>query len=575
MEEGVLRLEHFASALISEARRFIREGNREQALSSLHFAETFDPGRPQIHLARASAHWHLGGGFPAAASEGLLALKAAWTRGIQDLSLAHQLAFLGGIALAGALTIFACLMVVRYQVPFRHEVEEIVGRFADEGWSSVVGWAVLGFPLFVWFGTGWAILYWILITFRFMGRSERIAAVGLLVAAAAALPLYNVAVALYGTTADPAVRATIASADGEYAPDRIVRLRRLVEAHPDNPVYRFLLAGLYKNGRYFDEAFAEYKRTLALDPDLVSAYINLGNIFYTTGQHGEAISNYRHAIERDPEALLAWFNMHLAQSADFRFAEAEESLARARAFDFERVAAMLAASAEAGDRPPAPDAGLRISSVWESAVAGRQNLHFESERPAPDRVAAGRNFANPVTGISLGVLGLCGVFVALARRTARRCLRCGNPFCHHCKSSREGKEYCTQCLHLFVKGDGLAPGTKQRKMYEVDRYERRSRGLPRLLSLFVPGAGHVLRGRTGVGVAFLLLWLAALIALRPALLTHGGGLVGLDMIGGLLDGARQVPRLYNIQPLAMLALGLAPAVWLAANLPQWRRRRES
>ena len=34
-----------------------------------------------------------------------------------------------------------------------------------------------------------------------------------------------------------------------------MKLRELVGAHPDDPMYRFLLAGLYKNGRYFEEAF--------------------------------------------------------------------------------------------------------------------------------------------------------------------------------------------------------------------------------------------------------------------------------------------------------------------------------
>jgi tetratricopeptide (TPR) repeat protein len=75
-------------------------------------------------------------------------------------------------------------------------------------------------------------------------------------------------------------------------------------------VYRFLIAGLYKNGRYFEEAFEEYKRALLLDPRLVPAHINIGNIFHTTGQHGEAIANYHRALDIDPRSL-ALFNLHL------------------------------------------------------------------------------------------------------------------------------------------------------------------------------------------------------------------------------------------------------------------------
>ena len=43
------------------------------------------------------------------------------------------------------------------------------------------------------------------------------------------------------------------------------------------------------------------------------------------------------------------------------------------------------------------------------------------------------------------------------RSSARRCIRCGDPFCGVCKRSTEGHEYCTPCLHLYVLGESLAP----------------------------------------------------------------------------------------------------------------------
>ena len=53
-------------------------------------------------------------------------------------------------------------------------------------------------------------------------------------------------------------------------------------------MYRFLLAGLYKNGRYFEDAFQEYKRVLDAAPSTYQARINLGNIYFVLGQYGEA-----------------------------------------------------------------------------------------------------------------------------------------------------------------------------------------------------------------------------------------------------------------------------------------------
>ncbi|NIM63845.1 MAG: hypothetical protein GTO30_20015, partial [Acidobacteria bacterium] len=92
------------------------------------------------------------------------------------------------------------------------------------------GWIVLLLPFLVWVLIGWAALYWLALMFRFMCRAERVTAVLLLLACVAALPIYRGSVAVYALTADPVVRTTLASANGEYDPDRIVRLRKLVDA---------------------------------------------------------------------------------------------------------------------------------------------------------------------------------------------------------------------------------------------------------------------------------------------------------------------------------------------------------
>lgn len=56
-EEGVHRLENMAGALVAEADRFLEEGRHKEALDSLALAESLDPGRPQIRLARATVLW--------------------------------------------------------------------------------------------------------------------------------------------------------------------------------------------------------------------------------------------------------------------------------------------------------------------------------------------------------------------------------------------------------------------------------------------------------------------------------------------------------------------------------------
>jgi tetratricopeptide (TPR) repeat protein len=570
-EEGVKRLENLAGALIAESDRFVEEGRYDRALESLDLAQVMDRGRPQSHFTRAVVLFKAERGYVAAAAEFCRALKASLLRSLQDLSLVNSLALVVVIALIGCVLIFALLMLIRYQIPFRHEIEELAVQFADDRFAKAAGWGFLFLPMMLWVGTGWAALYWIVITFRFMCRGEKVAAVILLIAAILATPAYRLAVSIYGVTADPVVRTTLASAGGEYDPDRILKLRQLVKAYPDDPSYRFLLAGLYKNGRYFEEAFAEYKEALRIDPGFEQVHINLGNIFYETGQYPEAIASYGRAVESNPRSILAYFNMHLAQSESFKFKQAEQSLNQARSIDSSRLAEMLSIASGRGKGAAVIDATLKMTSVWQAALAGGRPQRTTEAAAATLSPQLLTRLLNPATLVAVGALLACGLALLITRghSPARRCIRCGRPFCHYCKSIQEGHEYCSQCLHLYVLGDGLAPETKTRKMYEVERYERLSRAATRFISTILPGTAHLLRGRAGLGTVLLLAWLTALIAWQPVILLPLEKFTGIDLRLDLL-GAGNVPAMYSLKASAWMAMLALPVIWLAGNA--WRRK---
>ncbi len=575
-EEGVRRLESPAGALIAEAERFLREGSYEKALASLALAESLDPGRPQVRFARAEVLWKSGAGALGAAAEALAGLRAVIAAPLRNPTILEPAALLGVLAILGVVAVFSVLMVIRYQVPFRHEVEEWLIHRGHERLSVAGGWALLALPAILWFAAGWIALYWIAITFRFMRRAERLTAAILLLASAAALPAYRLAVGLYGLTADPMVRTTLAAASGTYDPDRIVKLKELVDSHPDSPVYRFLLAGLYKNGRYLEEAYDQYKQVLRLAPETHQARINIGNIFFLMGQYGEAMTQYRKAIELRPDSALAYYNLYLTQNNAFRLNEAKATLDQARGIDPDQVDQLLAASRGDGGHALVVDAAFDFRSILRSTVEGRRLGEWLSAAPDanPWRSAA-RGFLNPVSLACLATLiaGALGAWAARARPAARACVRCGRPFCPYCKARRDHADYCSQCVHLFVLGDGLAPETKSRKMYEVERHDRTRRLIARSASIAFPGAGQVLRGRPLGGVAILTMWVAALVAAGPAWLAPFERGLGADLRVDLL-ASPTVPHAWVVDPLVLLAIPVALAAWLAGNVAV-RRSREA
>ena len=175
--------------------------------------------------------------------------------------------------------------------------------------------------------------------------------------------------------------------------------------------------------------------------------------------------------------------------------------------------------------------------------------------------------------ISLVALMACGIsaFGGRVSEPARRCIRCGQAFCRYCRASREGREYCTQCLHLFVRGEGIAPEAKRHKLYEVERHERLRRISRKLASALLPGAAQLLRGRALGGTLLVLVWLAALIAWQPIALLPLDRLTGLGLRLDRLE-AGHVPSMFGLDPFGFLALATVILVWLIGNAWRWRGR---
>ena len=574
-EEGVRRLEAPAAALVMEARAWLREGNYGKALGALSLADALDPGRPQIRLARAHVLFASGAGFLPAAAEWLHAARGAVTIAFRDLSLVHGSALVAVVAMLLSVMLFALFIAFRYHTALRHDVEELFVRRNRGTVAGAVGWVVLFLPFLLWIPAGWIALYWIVVFFRYMRRNERALAALLLLLTALALPAYRFAIGLYGLTADPSVRTTIAAANGGYDPDRIVKLRQLVEAHSDDPMYRFLLAGLYKNGRYYEDAFQEYKRVLDAAPSTYQARINLGNIYFAIGQYGEAITNYRRALDIRPDSVLAYYDMYLAQSDSFKLKEASESLASARRIDPVMTNRLLSIGSREGTGAKVIDAVIDFDSIWRASVEGRHLSEWLNG--APERAALASalpGLANVTSIVALAALLSCGIVLVYFRGIvpAKQCLRCGRPFCAECKPGRDGHDYCSQCVHLFVLGDGLAPETKSMKLCEVERHDAWGRRLRRIASALLPGAAHILTGRAWIGCGLLTLWLLAWLGGFPSGLTALERLLGTEIhLGEMRPGA--VPDAYGVDAVALLAIPLGIAVWLVANAGFRRLRR--
>src|SRR5206468_7329522 len=129
-----------------------------------------------------------------------------------------------------------------------------------------------------------------------------------------------------------------------------------------------------------------------------------------------------------------------------------------------------------------------------------------------------------VNTITIGSVAaaLFAIFLWTRRRRAGfagACIKCGRTFCHRCKSSRESATYCTQCIHIYLKRDGVSLATKREKLDQVVDYQSGTLRRNKLFGAFVPGSGQLLEGRTFAGVVgvFLFIFFVALAVLTGRL----------------------------------------------------------
>src|SRR4029453_18544711 len=94
---------------------------------------------------------------------------------------------------------------------------------------------------------------------------------------------------------------------------------------------------------------------------------------------------------------------------------------------------------------------------------------------------------------------LLALLLFLVRRKAgyaNACIKCGRTFCPRCKSARESATYCTQCIHIYLKRDGVSLDTKRSKLEEVSEHHGNMLRRNKLFGTFLPGSAQVLEGRT-------------------------------------------------------------------------------
>jgi tetratricopeptide (TPR) repeat protein len=529
-----------------------KQGNKPAADWGAKTADTLNPASPALAFMRADA---------AAESKNWGAALPALLRGFGNLvhnyrsRLLSRSDFLITILLALALTtaIFAIALFVRYGRAMSHDFREIIGARMHGGSVSVLAFALLFLPIFLWLGPMWLVFYWFIIFFGYARTGERILIIVLSLLIAAAPLALDLASHWIAGVDSPVVMSAIASEERSYQPDALRRMQELVNIVPDDAMLHLLLANLYLQDGNEQQANQHYRRSAELH-DTAGAHVNLGDLHFFNNDFATAVTEYNKAEALDPHLAIAFYDDSIALGELYKFDQQAQKLDQAKKIDassIERLSSDSAGQKVVLYRPRIADAWSVSSAIARRGVARSLFGNYAWFDPV-------ESAQNPLTPGALLTVILAPLLFLKRRKAgfAGSCLKCGRTYCARCKSSRESATFCTQCIHIYLKRDGVSMATKRAKFDEVSEHQGGMLTRNRWLATFLPGSAQLIEGRTvgGIIAAFAFVFFVSLAVLS-------GPLAPVLAPG---DVAKLFVRI--------VAILLAVILWLFITLPVYRRR---
>lgn len=524
LDRGIQSLPAFAAALVEEARRAVRIHEYELAVDLLRGAKDLAPDYPPVYFQLARVYW---------LQNKLNALKVLdeLASGVGAMSQNFWWSFYkaGNFILLAITALFvsfflgSLILLVRTTSLIRHALSEAVGGKVPGIVLTAVPWGMVVLPVILGLGIAWAVIIAALWMWVFLSRKEQVV-VGLFVLFLAVMPLALDALAVFVLGgSSPTVKVLSEVRDGLVSAESAAHLARAdgVRSNPALLLARGLVAK--REGRLAD-AVRDYEAYAAAGGSRpAAARNNLGNVYYTAGDLDRAAAEYREAIRIDPKLVTARYNLSQVTRELFRFDEGDQLYIQARELDAEAVSSYRRIAGPHPNRVVV-DENLALADLWKGVEASGARRVEVSE-------ALWSRF---MRGISLQVLpiftgGLIVLVPLLGYALGRRlsipyaCRKCGQAICDECQVATK-ERMCSACHQTLISMVGIDVKDRVRKILDIQKHRERESFVTRLLSFLLPGGGHILMGRTGVGILALfvvVLWVLTWLLSGSFLLVPG------------------------------------------------------
>ena len=491
---GVPNLYLPSAALLSEASEARKQGQQEDALELIDYAQRLAPDDPTPHFQRARSIWSQNKLRALSAIDAALEGIGYFFKDFRSyfpwaLGIAAWLLMSVAAASVATILLFALKVLPR----LAHDLSHLL-RIPQLVWFLVLPVILLlallaGMPLVPWL----MLLALLMITHV---RPEERVTVGVALLLLTSIPLLIQVFSLSNTYYSSAsVRSLYEAERGGEGTREIGPLDALRVANPGDQRILGALALVLKRSGQIREGEALLQKAREVAPDSPEIINNLANILLANGRIEQAIGQYRLALQYRDDARIH-YNLSQALRDNLQLEEGEQEFVIAQRMDQQLTASLSARQVEVDaavgqrvtvDMLTRPVFFLRAAlRTTEEGKRWREALWAGIVPKVSFRASW---FFFPL----VSDLFFAGWALEGRVSTARTCRKCNRLHCPRCSKST-GDALCAQCRQVFLVRSGVDPANRVRKMMQIMRFQKNRSYLSRLGTVLFPGMGHVFLG---------------------------------------------------------------------------------
>jgi tetratricopeptide (TPR) repeat protein len=505
LDRGAANLSVVACFLIRASKRFLQEGNTAAAYAYAEYAVNIAPDYPPAYTHMALVRWNENRLRVDALFVGLYGyLHATLTNYVSAAVPLTKMLVLLLFSVLFTIVAFAMVSLYKYFKLLVHDLGHVLPAPLPRHFALCCALLALCLPLFLGCGIIITALCWLVVLFLYHSRREQQLIVMFALLFLLAPLLIQVIAQLVSTHTSETFYHAYQVTNENWGEETEPMLASRIGANSYDADALFALALLYKREGRIREARQLYTRLLERDPSDCRVWVNMGNTYLAEKKYDQAITHYTRSIELCPDSVEGHYNLSRVQLIEYLFAESNKNFNRAKELDSDRVDHFLHSYSLNSNRLVV-DQVSPVSAYWQRTFAVSE---------AQERLSA-QLWNYFFRGISYrfryGVVVIVFLFVALLcidRQTARHslaCEYCGCAVCRKCKRLVPEHRLCKQCATIFKSANDImiSVSRKEEHVASIERYQGRKLFAGKLLSVLLPGTGHLLVDQPMRGTAIL------------------------------------------------------------------------